>query len=743
MVELEGKLIEIIYQNESNGYTVAVLDTPEDELTIVGYLPTLKEGEQILVKGDWKVHHMYGQQLEVKEYRPIIPSSEEGIINYLSSGIITGIGKKMAKRIVEHFGKDAMDIIEYHPHRLTEVPGIGKSKAETIAEAFQDQRELREIILFLSQYAISPNYAVKIYKKYGKETISTIQENPYRLAEDITGIGFIIADRIAKAMGIDPNSKYRIYAGTKYMLNTFSLEGHTYAPKNLLVERTAELIGAEAERVEDAIQGLALGQSIQLEKHQEEMVVYAMPYYYAESNVCKKLIELSRVQLDPVEVDLEEELQLLQQQEGISLAKNQKEAIKQAVENGLLVITGGPGTGKTTTINTLIKMFEKLKMKITLAAPTGRASKRMTEATGKESKTIHRLLELGFSEDEDTMMFQRDEDNPLDSNVIIIDEVSMVDILLMNSLMKAVAPGTRLVLVGDVDQLPSVGAGNVLKDIIDSRIVKVVRLNEVFRQAQESMIVVNAHKINRGQHPLLNQKDKDFYFITKHKKEEVLTTLLQLVKERLPKHYKFDPRRDIQVLTPMKKGEVGTINLNKELQQGLNPPSSFKQEREVKEKVFRVGDKVMQMKNNYTLKWKNQDPEAEEDRGEGVFNGDIGYVQSVDTEDQELSILFDDNRLVTYNFSQLEELELAYCITIHKSQGSEFPVVVMPITWGPPMLLTRNLLYTAITRAKKLVVLVGTENYLNRMVQNNKVIQRYSGLGYRLGKFYEFHTKKS
>ncbi|SNS49370.1 exodeoxyribonuclease V alpha subunit [Anaerovirgula multivorans] len=739
MLEVEGRLIEIIFQNESNGYTVAILESPEEEITMVGYLPALKEGDHLLVKGKWMIHPVYGHQLEVQEYRPILPTTEEGIIYYLSSGILPGIGKKMAKRIVDHFGEEAMEIIQSQPHRLTEVSGIGESKAEAITEAFQEQRELREIILFLSQYGITPNYAVKIYKIYGENTISTIQENPYRLAEDIMGIGFITADRIAKTMGIAANSKYRIYAGTKYMLNTFHLEGHTYAPSQMLIERTAELLKVEVEMVQEAVQNLALDQKIQIERQGEETAVYSMAYYYAETNVCKKLIELSRVKMDPLEIDLEEELQQLQQQEGISLAINQKEAVKQAVENGILVITGGPGTGKTTTINTLIKIFEKLEMKIVLGAPTGRASKRMTEATGKEARTIHRMLELGFAEEEDSMMFQRNEENPLDSDVIIIDEVSMVDILLMHSLMKAVSLGTRLILVGDADQLPSVGAGNVLKDIIDSRIVKVVRLNEIFRQAEESMIIVNAHKINHGEYPLLNMKEKDFYFITKNQRGNITKTVIQLVKERLPNHYQFDSVKDIQVLTPMKKGEIGTINFNKELQQALNPPIKWKKEKALKEKIFRVGDKVMQIKNNYTLKWESQDPDSQEEKGEGIFNGDIGYIHSIDEGDQELKVLFDDYRLVNYSFSQLDELELAYCITIHKSQGSEFPVVVMPIAWGPPMLLTRNLLYTAITRAKNLVVLVGAESYLRMMVDNDKIVQRYSGLSYRLNKFYEFH----
>lgn len=740
VVEIEGRLVEIIFQNEGNGYLVGILDCEEEEVTIVGCLPALKEGEVIAAKGNWIVHPVYGRQLDVKEYRHVQPSTREGILNYLSSGVIKGIGKKMAERIIDHFGTDALEIIQYAPQRLTEVSGIGESKAETIAEAFEEQRELREIILFFSQYGITPSYAVRIYKKYKEMTIAYIQENPYRLADEISGIGFKKADQIARAMGISLNSKYRIHSGIKYMLGTFHGEGHTYAPGDILIDRTRELLSVEESEVVEGIQELALKQKIQLERQDEEIIVYSMPYFYAETNTCNKLIELSQVELEPLEIDVDYEIESIEKEDGIALATNQKEAIRQSIENGIIVITGGPGTGKTTIINTLIKVFGKLKKKILLAAPTGRASKRMTEATGKEAKTIHRLLEMGYSDDDDGMLFQRNEENPLPADIIIIDEVSMVDIMLMNSLLKAISVGTRLIFVGDVDQLPSVGAGNVLRDIIDSKIIKVVRLNEIFRQAEESMIVVNAHKINKGEYPILNHKDKDFYFMSRSRSEDILNTIIGLVKERLPKHYKFDPIKDIQVLTPMKKGEVGSINLNKELQNYLNPPDKYKREKELREKVFRVGDKVMQIKNNYTLKWASLDPNTEERQGEGVFNGDMGYIQHINPEAQELTVFFDDNRSVVYTYTQLDELELAYAITIHKSQGSEFPVVVMPVTWGPPMLLTRNLLYTAITRARSLVVLVGTENYLNLMVNNNKIVERYSGLGIRLKKFYNFMT---
>ena len=738
MVEFEGRLVEIIFQNESNGYTIGILSGEDEDVTIIGYLPALKEGENVAVKGKWTMHPNYGRQLEVQEYRPIHPSTKEGILSYLASGVIKGIGDKMAARIVEHFGEETLEIMQFAPHRLTEIQGIGDSKAQSIIEAFQEQRELREIILFLSQYDISPSYAVKIYKKYGEKTISTIQENPYRLAEDIFGIGFKIADKIAMSLGISRNSKYRIHSATRYALGAIHAEGHTYTPKDRLASKTAELINVSIAEVEDAISYLALDQKIHVEKYNEELIVYSLPYYFAEANVCKKVIELSQVEIDIDTIDLKMELQRLQKKESIELAKHQLEAVEQAIVNGIMVITGGPGTGKTTTINILIKMFERLEKKIILAAPTGRAAKRMSEATGREAKTIHRLLELGYSDNEEEVAFQRNEDYPLDADVVIIDEVSMVDILLMNSLLKAITVGTRVVLVGDVDQLPSVGAGNVLRDIISSNIVKVVKLNEIFRQAQESMIIVNAHRINKGEYPIFNVKDKDFYFISKSRYKDIADTLVDLVKDRLPKHYNVDAIRSIQMLSPMKKGEVGTISLNKALQQKLNPPERWRAERDFHGKLLRVGDKVMQIKNNYTLKWNSIDTSTKESSGEGVFNGDIGYIQRIDIANQELSILFDDYRLVIYDFSQVDELELAYCVTVHKSQGSEFPVVVMPVTWGPPMLLTRNLLYTAVTRAKSLVVLVGTEEYLRQMVNNNQIIERFSGLGFRLKRYFDF-----
>ncbi|AOT70035.1 ATP-dependent RecD-like DNA helicase [Geosporobacter ferrireducens] len=733
-IEIQGVLTDIVFYNEANGYIVAVVDTTDEDITVVGYMPIVNKGETIAFSGKWIVHPVYGKQLEILSYRQVAPNTLEGIENYLASGLIKGIGPKTAKKIVDEFGKDALDIIQYRPHLLTQIEGIGAAKANLIAEAFQEQRELQEVMLFLQQYGVTPNYAVKIYKKYGQETIRLIQENPYRLADDIIGIGFRIADTIAKRMGIDPRSAYRLMCGLKYMLMQSNLEGHTYTPREELLRETARLLEVEMALLEEPLMNLALNNEIQLENLEGEIVVFGLAYFFAETYVCKKLIELAKTEIPPIGENIDALITKMENEEGITLADNQKHAIKEAAQNGVSVITGGPGTGKTTTINSIIRMFEMNNLSIVLGAPTGRAAKRMSEATGREAKTIHRLLEYAYAEDDLGMAFGRDEDEPLAADVVIIDEMSMVDILLMKALLRAILPGTRLILVGDVDQLPSVGPGNVLRDIIESNIFKVVKLDKIFRQAQESMIIVNAHRINKGEYPYTNQKEKDFYFISKKKQESIAETIQALCKERLPKFNGFDPIKDIQVLTPMKKGVVGMLQLNNQLQAILNPKGPYKEEKEMKEKLFRVGDKVMQIKNNYNLKWKKTEDEGE---GEGVFNGDMGYIQGIDAEDREMWVLFDDEKLVKYDFSQLDELELAYCITIHKSQGSEFPVVVMPVSWGPPMLQTRNLLYTAVTRAKKLVVMVGQEGCLKNMVDNHRITKRNTGLGIRLRRFLE------
>ncbi|WP_129597542.1 ATP-dependent RecD-like DNA helicase [Anaerophilus nitritogenes] len=731
MVQIQGVLTDVIFQNESNGYTVAIVESEKDQITIVGYMPLLNKGETFLFSGKWIVHPTYGQQLEVDSYRKVTPNTIEGIEKYLSSGIIKGIGPKIAQKIVEKFGKETLDIMQYTPHMLTKVSGIGSAKAQKISEAFKEQRELSEVMLFLQEYGITPKYAVKIYKKYKENTITYIQENPYRLADDIFGIGFKIADAIAKRMGLSPVSSYRIMCGIKYILTQYNLEGHTYTKKTTLIEESAKTLEVPEDLVEEALLQLAFSNSVHLENLEDETVVFSMIYFYAETYVCKKLIELAQINIDDISENLEEEIKKIEEEEEITLAQKQRKAIEASAEHGVVVITGGPGTGKTTTINTIMKLFEKNNLSMALAAPTGRAAKRMSEATGKEAKTIHRLLEYSYMDEDIGMSFGKNEEEPLSVDVVIIDEMSMVDIVLMKGLLRALLPGTRLILVGDVDQLPSVGPGNVLKDIIDSKIIEVVQLDEIFRQAQESMIIVNAHKINKGEYPCINKKEKDFFFMNRKTPEQVLSTIKELCKERLPKFNHCDPVKSIQVLTPMKKGTTGMFQLNNVLQEVLNPPSRYKDEKKMKDKIFRVGDKVMQMKNNYNLKWKGID----DTEGEGVFNGDFGYIHSIDEEEKELCVLFDEEKIVTYDFSQLDELELAYSITIHKSQGSEFPIVVMPIFWGPPMLLTRNLLYTAVTRAKELVVMVGMEASLKNMVDNYRAIERNSGLGIRLKRF--------
>ncbi|WP_066505935.1 ATP-dependent RecD-like DNA helicase [Abyssisolibacter fermentans] len=736
MVSLQGTVEEIIFKNEANGYAVAVIETDDDIVTIVGCIPIINIGDTLEVQGQWDYHSKFGQQLKVQSYTKVVPSTLNGIEKYLSSGLIPGIGPKMAKKIVEKFGKESLDILQYNPKKLTEIRGIGSKKAEQIAEVFAEQRNLRDVIIFLQKYEISTGYAVKIYKKYGDEAVSVIKENPYRLTETIHGIGFKLADKIAINMGIDSNSIYRVSAGIKYTLINYSSSGHTYVPKQELIDKTFQLLGVDEELIDEALTSLALKQEIKLEMSVDDIKVYYMPFYTAEANVSKKLVELSRAKVEEIDTDIEKEISAMEEEDNFYFAQKQKEAIKQALKNGVMVLTGGPGTGKTTTINSIIKIFEKNKKTISLGAPTGRAAKRMTEASNREAKTIHRLLEYGYIDDEIAMSFAKNDEDPLKSDVIIIDEVSMVDILLMNNLLKAIVAGTRLILVGDVDQLPSVGPGNVLRDIINSDIVKVVKLDEIFRQARESMIVVNAHRINKGEKPYLNVKDKDFFFMSREANNQIVDTVIELCTKRLPKYNGYDALKDIQVLTSMKKGDVGVNALNSKLQAALNAYSKDKPEKKYGDIIFRAGDKVMQIKNNYKIKWKiNNYGKVVE--GEGIYNGDFGYITDIDEEKSVITILFDENKQVKYKFGQLDELKLAYATTIHKSQGSEFPVVVIPISWGPPMLLTRNLLYTAITRSKELVVLVGMKRYMDLMIENNRITKRYSGLKDRLKMFFD------
>lgn len=738
MIEVTGNVEEVIFHNEENGYTVAILDTPDEIITIIGNIPLIREGERLKVVGTNVVHATYGEQLKIETYELIPPTTLEGIEKYLASGLIPGIGPKTAERIVEKFGIDSLEVLEYAPERLKEVEGIGEKKFEQIVESFREQREMKEVMVFLQQYDITLALGVKIYKKYGSETIKKLRQNPYRLSEDIMGVGFKLADNIARSMGVDRLSDYRINAGIKFTLKEISRDGHTYLPKEDLILRATRLLGAEKELVEQAIMSLALRGEIQLENIGEHTAAYSMPNYHAETNVSKRIIELSKGEKKDLELDVDREIEELEDKNEIELADNQKQAIKESVDNGLLIITGGPGTGKTTTINSIIQLFEEQELKILLAAPTGRAAKRMSEATGKEAKTIHRMLEYGYADETLGMMFAKDDGSPLETDVLIIDEMSMVDIILMNNLLKAIMPGTRVILVGDIDQLPSVGAGNVLKDIIESEIVKVVELNEIFRQAQESMIIVNAHKINNGEAPYVNTKGKDFFFLEESNAKDVVDRVLEVTRDRLPKWNDYDPIKDIQILSSSRKGDVGVNVLNKRLQEHLNPPAPWKEEKLIGETTFRDGDKVMQIRNNYNTKWKLIKDHRVVEEGKGVFNGDFGFITEIDNEDNEVVVMFDDGRQVIYAFKQLDELVLAYATTIHKSQGSEFPVVILPLFWGPPILLTRNLLYTAITRAKEIVVLVGDKRCLGYMIGNDKITDRYSGLKSRLERAREY-----
>jgi exodeoxyribonuclease V alpha subunit len=724
-VVIEGVIEEIKFRNESNGYTVGKLITSDGDITIVGYAAIINIDETVSLEGEIIYHKKYGEQFSFSSIHTVTPSTLKGIENYLSSGLIPNIGPKTAKKIVDKFGLDSLDIIQYNPERLREIEGIGEKKLKRIIEAYDEQRELRDIMVYLQQYDITVNHGIKIYKKYGSETIKVINENPYKLSEDIHGIGFKTADNIANKMGISINSPYRLEAGLKYVIMDFAGEGHCYVPKEELLAKASQLLNTEESLLEDSIRELALKNSFYILNTGEEINIYYTPYHIAENNVAKKIVELSRVEFDELNLDVDKEIMRFEKHNNIEFGNKQKLAIQESLENGFLIITGGPGTGKTTTINAIINICEDLGLEVVLAAPTGRAAKRMTETTGKEAKTIHRLLEISFVEE--NTGFNKDEDSPIEADVIIIDEASMIDILLMNSLVKAIAPGTRVILVGDIDQLPSVGPGNVLKDIINSGTIKVIMLDEIFRQAEESMIIVNAHRVNSGEKPLLNEKDKDFFFI-KSIPSEIVKNIIELNSERLPTFYNLDPIKDIQVLTPMKKGEVGIHSLNKYIQEALNPKSSAKSEKQIGEDIFRVGDKVMQIKNNYKLEWKIFNDNIEVESGEGVFNGDFGYIIDIDKEDGILKVIFDDEKVVEYDFKQIDELKLAYATTVHKAQGSEFPVVIMPIASGPPMLLTRNLFYTAITRAKKLVVLVGEEKYMYMMIRNNIIANRYSSL---------------
>lgn len=743
-----GYIDHVIFRNEDNGYTVMVLKGMEEEreLTCVGTFPAITQGAAIEASGNYTTHPVYGKQFQIASYVEKMPEDALAMERYLGSGAIKGIGAALAARIVRRFGDDTMRIVEEEPERLAEIKGISEKKAMEIAEQMTEKADMRRAMIFLQKYGISLNLGAKIYQKYGQTVYGVLQENPYRLAEDISGVGFRIADEIASRIGIHTDSDYRIRSGMLYTLLQASGEGHIYLPKEELFSRASGLLGVDSSYMEKHLMDMVVDRKLILKETEDGAVVYPTRYYYLELNSARMLCELNILCPEDEEM-MEKRINRIEKETGTRLDEMQKQAVAAAASHGLFILTGGPGTGKTTTINAIIRYFEEEGAELRLAAPTGRAAKRMTEATGYEAQTIHRLLELnGMPEEEQegrAVHFDRNSENPLEADVIIIDEMSMVDIALMHSLLLAVTAGTRLILVGDENQLPSVGPGNVLRDIIRSGCFPVVELKKIFRQASESDIVVNAHKINRGEQVTINNKSRDFFFLKRYDADIIIRVVIALIQEKLPRYVDAKPY-EIQVLTPMRKGLLGVERLNQILQRYLNPPDEKKKEKEIGQRLFREGDKVMQVKNNYQLEWEILGRyKIPVDKGVGVFNGDTGIMTEINEFAETATVEFEDGRQAEYSFKQLEELELAYAVTIHKSQGSEYPAVILPILSGPRMLMNRNLLYTAVTRARKCVTVVGSETTFAEMIRNEKQQQRYSSLDRRIRELDESEQKES
>ena len=734
---ITGYIDHIIFRNEDNGYTVMVLKgvSEEDELTCVGSFPVVTQGASVELEGNFTQHPVYGKQFQAVRLTEKMPEDALAMERYLGSGAIKGIGAALAGRIVRHFGDDTFQIVENEPERLSEVKGISEKKAREIAMQIAEKSDMRKAMMFLQKYGISLNLGAKIYQKYGDSVYSVLQENPYRLADDISGVGFKIADEIAYRIGIHTDSDYRIKSGMVYTLLQATGEGHVYLPKDELFQRAAELLGVDSSYMEKHLVDLAMDRKIVQKEQGDQILIYPAQYYYLELNTARMLRELD-IFCPEDEKIVERRIVQIEKETGTVLDEMQKKAVQEAAGHGLLILTGGPGTGKTTTINAIIRYFEGEGAEIRLAAPTGRAAKRMTEATGYEAQTIHRLLELsGMPEDDregQPIHFERNAENPLETDVIIIDEMSMVDIHLIHSLLMAVTAGTRLILVGDENQLPSVGPGNVLRDIIRSGQFPVVELKKIFRQASESDIVVNAHKINKGEQVEINNKSRDFFFLKRYDADIIIRVVIALIQEKLPKYVEAKPF-EIQVLTPMRKGLLGVERLNQILQRYLNPPDASKKKKEIGQGLFREGDKVMQVRNNYQLEWEIRGRYGIPiEKGVGVFNGDTGIIKTINEFAETAEVEFEDGRWAEYSFKQLDELELAYAVTIHKSQGSEYPAVIIPLLSGPRMLMNRNLLYTAVTRARKCVTVVGSEETFRDMIRNEKQQRRYSSLDQRI-----------
>ena len=731
-----GYVEHIVFRNEENGYTVFRLENDDGEITCVGNFNFISEGEMMELRGEYTNHNVYGLQLKVSSHTLKEPEDVVSIERYLGSGAIKGVGQALAGRIVKKFREDTFRIIEEEPERLAEIKGISERKAREIAEQVEEKKDMRKAMIYLQKYGISNRLAAKIYQRYGMDVYKVLEENPYQLADSIEGIGFKTADEIAARIGIHTDSDYRIKSGLFYTLQQAVSEGHVYLPQEELLRRAGILLEVEIKDIEKHVMDLCIERKTVMKEYEGEIRVYPAHYYYLELNTAKMLYDLD-IDCDMPEDLMESRLRKVEESEKIELDPMQHRAVIESIKHGLLVLTGGPGTGKTTTINTMIRFFDSEGMSILLAAPTGRAAKRMTEATGYEAQTIHRLLEVNVNPEEDDSIggFLRNRQNPLEADVIIIDEMSMVDLPLMHALLSAVVPGTRLVLVGDVDQLPSVGPGSVLKDIIASQRFPVVTLTRIFRQAGESDIVVNAHKINAGEPVILDNKSRDFFFLRRQDADTIIGVVIMLIQKKLPGYVHAHPN-EIQVMTPTRKGLLGVERLNGILQRYLNPPQKGRTEREINGRLFRVGDKVMQIKNNYQLEWEVSTKFGlTVDKGTGIFNGDMGIITEINEYTETLEVEFDESRKVKYSFDMTEELELAYAITVHKSQGSEYPAVIIPLLAGPKLLYTRNLLYTAVTRARKCLTIVGSDAVFQEMIQNKNEQARYTSLADRIREF--------